>query len=129
MSNLRSITLGAKKDFAKENVEANGGVFEIRQPTLAQRGKINKEAMTLKFTNDDEGESVDFDMFAFLICAVVELTYDPKTGEKVFTEEDYDTIKSLPSGGWFDKLSKVASKLCNVKDEDVKKPSGSTKAE
>ena len=118
---LRSFTIGARKHFEKETVEISIGdqtkAFEVRQPTIGQRGVINNKAMQF---NDGE---MEFDMFGFLICAVVELTYVPGTDERVFSEEDYESLKSLPAGGWFDKLTSTASTLCNVKSDEVKKPS------
>ena len=126
---LRAFTLGARKNFKKVQVELkiDGATefFELRQPTIGQRGEIRSKSM--KF-NTSEEEEVKFDMFGFLICAVVELTYVPGTDERVFSDEDYEALKGMPAGGWFDKLTKEASALCNVQEnsEEVKKPSEGT---
>jgi len=126
-SKLRALTLGKKKSFEKRIVEIEGEKFEIRQPTIGQRGEIRNKSMKIDTSNEeDKKEAVQFDMFSFMICAVVELTYVPETNERVFSDEDYDELKSLPAGGWFDKLTKEASELCNVEDKDVKKPSEET---
>lgn len=117
-SQLRAATLGQKKVFEKRIVEVNGNKFEIRQPTIGQRGNIRNKSVRF-----GDGEGAGFDMFAFLICAVVELTYVPETNERVFSDEDYEELKSIPAGNWFDELTKVASELCNVKSDEVKKPS------
>ena len=122
-SQLRQATLGQKKVFEKRIVEINNCKFEIRQPTIGQRGNIRNQS--LKFGDEGTG----FDMFAFLICAVVELTYVPGTDERVFSDEDYEELKSIPAGQWFDELTKVASELCNVKSDEVKKPSEKTEKE
>lgn len=121
---LRSLTLGKKKSFVKRIVNIEGEDFEVRQPTIGQRGEIRNKSM--KITTGDDDSDVEFDMFSFLICAVVELTYVPGTDERVFSDEDYDNLKSMPAGGWFDKLTKEASELCNVKDDDIKKPLDAT---
>ena len=126
-SKLRALTLGKKKSFEKRIVEIEGAEFEVRQPTIGQRGEIRNKSMKIDADAEEEGESnVKFDMFSFLICAVVELTYVPGTDERVFGDEDYEELKSLPAGGWFDKLTKEAADLCNVKDDEVKKPSAKT---
>ena len=117
---LRALTLGRKKTFEKRIIEIEGEKFEMRQPTIGQRGEIRNKSMKVGM---HDGEETTFDMFGFLICAVVELTHDPETGERVFSDEDYEELQSLPAGGWFDKLTKEAADLCNVQDDEVKKPS------
>ena len=129
---LRSFTIGSRKNFKKVEVEieidGEVEVFEIRQPTIGQRGEIRSKSMKFNTSGKDE---VDFDMFGYLICAVVELTYVPGTDERVFSEDDYETLKGMPAGGWFDKLTKEASEICNVQEnsDNVKKPSDETENE
>ena len=110
---LRSAILGAAPKFAKEEVEVNGKVFEVRQPTNKARRDLFKQAV------DDSGK---IDMLEFLIWAVIYNTYDPKSGEKVFEDTDYDVFANMPAGGMLDKLGEAASKLLNV-EADIEKKS------
>lgn len=124
---LRSATLGSSNKFKKETVEINGNEFEIRQPTLKQRGELSRKAM--KISTDENGKTdTQFDIFEFQIQAVLSLTYVPKTDEKVFDERDRELLEECPAGGWFDKLSKVASRLANVSEDETKKNLDGTEA-
>jgi hypothetical protein len=123
---LRALTLGSSKKFERKLVEIDGEFFEVRQPTLKERGLFRKKAM--KISQNENGESVtDFDIFAFQIEAVLTLTLVPDSDEKVFEETDREAFESCPCGGWFDKLAAVASELCNVKDAEIKKDGTATK--
>jgi len=117
---LRSKTLGAKKVFLKKLVEHEGDKFEIRQPTLRERSKVRKRCTSMT----DDG--IEFNMFEFLIWAVIGHTFVPETDEKVFSEEDYDELSDIPAGGWFDEFAEKASELCNVSTDGEKKPSSET---
>lgn len=117
---LRALTLGAKKNFQTEIVSVDGSDFEVRQPTLKERSALRKKCTSM--TED----GIEFNLFEFLIWAVINHTFVPKTDEKVFSEEDYEALGDLPAGGWFDELSEAASKLCNVGSDDAKKSSGKT---
>lgn len=121
---LRAATIGKTRIFEKKVVEIDGVKFELRQPTIGQRGEIRNKSMKINAGAEDD-ERVQFDMFSFLLCAVVELTYVPGTDDRVFGEADYEALREMPAGGWFDKLSTEASALCNVKEDAVKKPSES----
>ena len=123
---LRSITLGANKKFKRETVLIDGQAFEVRQPSLKERGDFRKKAM--KISSDDDGKGqADFDIFEFQINAVISLTLVPGTDEKVFEESDREAFESSPAGGWFDQLAKVATELCNVTDSTIKNDSEATK--
>jgi hypothetical protein len=123
---LRALTLGASKKFERKSVEIEGSIFEIRQPTLKERGMFRKKAMTIG--QNDKGEATtDFDIFAFQIEAVSTLTVVPGTDERVFEESDREALEQCPCGGWFDTLAAIASELCNVKDADIKKDGTATK--
>ena len=123
---LRAVTLGKARHFEKTIVKIDGMSFEVRQPTIGQRGDIRNKM--LEFNPDAEGDesSARFNMFEFLLHAVINLTFDPESGERVFTEEDIPTLKEQPAGGWFDDLTEAASKLCNIKSDETKKNSGET---
>lgn len=124
---LRKLTLGAKRKFKIKIIEIGEGEgddkekFEVRQPTLRERSDLRK-----KCTNMNE-DGIEFNLFEFLIWAVINHTFVPGTDEHVFTEEDYEALSNIPAGGWFDELSEAASELCNVGgSDDAKKPSGKT---
>lgn len=122
---LRALTLGASSKFKRETVTIDGATFEIRQPSLKERGEFRRKSM--KISTDEKGESVaDFDIFEFQINTVINLTLVPGTDEKVFAESDREAFESSPAGGWFDKLAKVASELCNVSDSTIKNDSSAT---
>jgi hypothetical protein len=123
---LRGATLGRARTFEKRIVLIDDKKFEIRQPTIKERGEIQKVAMKFVKSKNGKDSEAEFDMFAFLICAVINLTYVPDTEEKVFSDDDYNELVSMPAGGWFDKLTKEAADICNVKDDEVKKDSDKT---
>lgn len=108
---IRAATLGAKKEFKTEIVAVNGSEVEVRQPTLKERSDLRKRC-----TNVTE-DSVEFNLFEFLIWAVIGFSYVPGTDEKVFHETDYDGLSAMPAGGWFDELSEAASRLTNVESK------------
>lgn len=122
---LRNLTLGAKKQFQTKKVAIKDEAgteheFEVRQPTLKERSDLRKRCTSV--TKD----GMEFNLFEFLIWAVINHTFVPGTEEKVFSEDDYDGLIDLPAGGWFDELSEAASSLCNVGGDDAKKPSDET---
>lgn len=119
---LRALTLGSNSKFERKEVEINGAKFEVRQPTLKERGLFRSKAM--KISADDSGKGqADFDIFEFQIQAVLGLTLVPGTDIKVFDEKDRESFESSPAGGWFDTLASVATELCNVSDKTIKKDS------
>lgn len=123
---LRTLTLGSNKKFQRKQVTIEGQTFEVRQPSLKERGDFRKKAM--KISSDDEGKGqADFDIFEFQINAVINLTLVPGTDEKVFEESDRQAFESSPAGGWFDQLASVATELCNVSDSTIKNDSSATK--
>jgi hypothetical protein len=123
---LRALTLGANTKFKRETVIINGQAFDVRQPSLKERGEFRKKAM--KIGSNDEGRgTADFDIFEFQINAVISLTLVPDTDEKVFEESDREAFEASPAGGWFDQLASVATELCNVSDSEIKNDSAATK--
>lgn len=123
---LRAITLGANTKFQRKQVIIEGETFEVRQPSLKERGEFRKKAMTLVSDDDGKGQA-DFDIFEFQINAVICLTLVPDTDEKVFSESDREAFEASPAGGWFDQLASVATALCNVSDSKIKNDSDATK--
>lgn len=117
---LRQATLGAKKTFRSEIVEFEGSSFEIRQPTIKARAELRAKCTSTK------NEGVAFDMFEFLVWAVIHNTFVPGTDERVFDDTDYDSLVKSPTGGFVDEFSEVAAKLINVETSSKKKNSKKT---
>lgn len=118
---LRSLILGANRNFKRETVEHEGEVFEVIQPTIKERAGFRESALTIGAGDDGKG-SAKFNMGEFALQAVIGLTVVPGTVERVFSDTDREALEALPSGGLFDKLSDAAQKLCNLEDDKVKKP-------
>lgn len=123
---LRNATLGVQPVFKSEFIEYNGQKYEMRQPTIKSRAELRDKCIKSverhepKGTNKTEN-SVDVNIFEFLVWSVIQNTFVPGTDERVFTEEDYDVLVSNPTGGFMDEFSEVASAIVNVKSEEVKK--------
>lgn len=121
---LRSLTIGSERKVKTETYEYAGQKFEVRQPNLRERSDIRRKATQM------EGEQIEFNLFEFMIWAVIKQTYVPESEERVFEDEDYKDLCDIPAGGWFDELAEIASGLCNVetegKKDDAKKSSSKT---
>jgi hypothetical protein len=126
---FRSLTIGKPRTFKSETVPIDGTDFEVRQPTIKQRGTIQNKALCF---SDDAGKRLDVPVFKsseFQVWAVIEMTHIPGTDQRVFSEKDYDILVEQPAGGWFDTLSKKAMELANVDETNTKKPSVEIKKE
>jgi len=83
----------------------DGISIEVRQPTVGQRsrmlaaGGINAKSSDL----DDIG--------AMQVAAVIECSYHPGTGKKIFEWTDEEVIKSLPTTSWFDDVAALAMNM------------------
>lgn len=115
---LRKVTIGAKREFEKKLFTFEGKSFEFRQPTIGIRKKVRDKAM--------KNPLEPMDTLEFYIWCVIELTFVPGTDEKVFSEEDYDTLLESPSGGFMDVFAEECSYLMNVDTETKKKSSKKT---
>lgn len=111
---LRAKTVGAKKQFRTELVTIDGETFEVRQPSVAERSKIVKQAKV------QTGDTERMDMAELQIWATILLTYVPGTEERVFEDGDYDALAAQPAGGFVDEISKVALQLMNLGDGAAK---------
>lgn len=109
--NLRSAILSSGASFKKEIVEYNGSKYEVRQPSRGGRSDLFEKC---------KGENGELKGFELTIWATIYNTYVPGTNTKVFEDEDYAALNSLPAGGILDKLGIVATGLLNA-DEDVEK--------
>ena len=116
VGSLRSITVGAKVEHRKETVKFQGLEFEVRSPTVGARSQILESSRKM----DAQGEA-SFDFGLFRILAVVHLTYDPNSGEKVFSTTDIPVMLESPTGSYVDVLGAVAEALINVDPEETAK--------
>ncbi len=111
---LRAITVGSKKDFTSKTVKFKGKEFEIRQPSIKDRKNLRK------YSVDENG---DWDVLEALMWMVIFHTYVPGTNERVFEEQDYEELSSMPTGGFIDAFAEVAAKLLNVDAKALEKNS------
>lgn len=123
---IRSLTVGAKKNFAKKEFtyEYNGKEckVEFRELTVKRTRVLQKKATVVTKYTDDKGkerEKSELDGELFMFYLIIEMTYDPETGEKVFTEEDLPAILEMPSIQNF--LKPFSDEISDmIKDENVK---------
>lgn len=108
---LRAATLGEKRVFRRVEVEYGGNKFELRQPSIRMRQRMNSKCT--------DGKVFEFEMF--VLYAIIECTYVPGTDERVFGDADFDTIVDAPPGGFLDALIEAILPLLNVEDERKKK--------
>ena len=116
---LRSLVVGAKKHFKRETVEVDGVEFELRAPSVKERGDLFKAAGITQMQEKDAIRHAD--IAELQATAVISLTYVPGTDDKVFDPSDKATFLSMPAGGVFDTLAEVAIRMLNVKTGEVSK--------
>ncbi len=114
---LRAVTVGSKNVFKSKVLEHRGLKFEIRQPSIAGRKELRKKLI------DEEGS---FDVFDALVWMVILYTFVPGTNERVFDEEDYDTLVAQPTGGYMETFSLTASDFMSIDPETIAKNSEAT---
>ena len=114
---LRSVTVGAKKQFKSEKIEWQGETFEVRQPSVAQRAEIMKNAQTINA--DDQQISVDYAKMQ--VWSVICCTYVPGEDGPIFTAGDYENLAAMPAGGFVDKFASLATRLMNADVEEISK--------
>lgn len=113
-NNLRAITVGADPDFRSEIVEWKDQKFEIREPSVATRGKIiSKSGIRVGSGGNIDENSMDFSQSQ--VYAVIYCTFIPGTDDRVFDEKDAPMLRNQPAGSFVDKFSSVAMRL--MKDE------------
>lgn len=110
LKDIRKYTVGAKKNLkevVKEFITEDGDKYKVmfRQPT-----RKDKKALVKK-CSDEDGMVDTIDLTTW---AVIMLTYDPDTGERVFSDEDYDSLLEQASVGSFvDDFALEAIRLVN----------------
>ena len=113
---LRAATLGQTRKFISRKVKYNGQEFEIRQPTIKARAALRKQSSVYRVDG-----TVDFDLFEFIVQAVIANTFIPGTDERVFEPNDYEALVANPPGGFIDEFGAIATELMNVDSDEAKK--------
>ena len=91
MSELKNKILTGEGSINKEKFDLGNGVeVELRMPCIGEH--MNMMAEMRKQSSEDES---DF-MRTYAILQTIYNTYDPETGERVFSVEDFDTIAQEP---------------------------------
>jgi len=108
IKDIRSATLGAQNKFRTEKVKHGDIEVEVKQLSYADR-----TALMEKCTEGDKLDSLKLQVFAVIYTVV-----DPETGDKVFSETDYETMVQQPSGGYVDTFSKAAFKVLGLSSEE-----------
>jgi len=108
IKDIRSATLGAKNSFRTEKVKHGDIEVEVKQLSYADRTALLEKCK--------DGETLNtLKLQAF---AVIYTVVDPETGEKVFSEDHYETMVQQPSGGYLDTFSKAAFKVIGLAEEE-----------
>lgn len=128
---IRSKTLGAEKNFASTTLEVHGEDVEVRQPTVAGKGRIIQKCKLSVDDMPEQGESDEesneqiaqvmmqkVNMSEMKTWAAIYCTYVPGTDERVFDEVDFDALMKQPAGSWADDLGTEAMQLMNAKPEE-----------
>ncbi len=96
--------------FKREKVEAFGTTIEIRQTTLGRVLELQEKL------NEDRKVAIGL--------AFLEFCYVPGTDERLFGDEDLNSVLDLPFGDDFQKVQDVINKLMGVGEKDVKEAEG-----
>lgn len=107
---IRKATIGAQKNFKKVVHEYEGQKVEFRALTVADRDKIREKA------TDEKG---NIKGAAFQVWAIIFMTYEPDTDNRVFEEADYDNLMAQPAGGFVDEFAEKALKLLGGEEGKV----------
>lgn len=119
---LRQRTLGAERAFRRNSVTvqlpgADGELvdtqFDVVQPSVGARGRI------LIAAGADTGRVTDPGKLQAL--AIIECVCVPGSTERVFSEEDFDSIYGWPAGGWPDQVWAQVSGVMNADSKGAAK--------
>lgn len=113
---LRAHMLSAELDFSGPIVEWEGDEYEVRRPSVANRGAIVKAGKII----GGKGGKDEADLAGIQAAAVISLTVLPGTDIRVFDASDKARLIAQPCGGLFDALSKVATANMNVDTGEVR---------
>ena len=116
---IRSETIGSNKVFRFKRVTINdeGTEIEIREPTVKEWGNILRNVMTV---DGDKGQTkMEYDQY--LVWSVICCAFVPDTDEKVFSEEDYETLLAMPKSSWVGEFSDIALAMMQSNVEETEK--------
>lgn len=118
---IRSKTIGSAKIFRfnKIKIDDDGTEIEIREPTVKEWGNILRNVMSV---DGDKGQTkMEYDQY--LVWSVICCSYVPGTDEKVFSEEDYETLLQVPKSSWVSEFSEIAMAMMQSNVEEAEKNS------
>lgn len=95
---------------------SSGIEVELRQPA---RGVVNK-IMEESYEVDGKGNPF-FKPMTFIDKCAIKCTYNPQTGNRVFSDNDYEKIEQFENTDWFDELVSMVQEIVNVNKKDMKK--------
>ena len=102
----------SNKDFQTEIFKLKDGTeIEIRQPSVGQRKELVDKANT---TIDQSTGQMKASLMEFYIWGVIYCTFDPESGENIFTEEDYDALSELPCNSFVDDIGEKVLTFLNI---------------
>lgn len=78
---------------------------QVRQPNVKERNKI------IMLCKDKDGK---LDEMEFIIQAAIKFTYDPESGERLYSERDYGALVESPAGDFLDQFGEEAIKLLTL---------------
>lgn len=113
--NLREKILNAK-DIKEELVKIEEWDVEVIVKSMTGLERAN-------FLKNSAGKDGSFDFEKLYPQLVIATTFDPETGEKLFSKEDRDILNSK-SAGAIEKIAKIALKMSGLGDDsmdDIKK--------
>lgn len=121
MSSLRDSlrSAGLKSRPAKSQiVKFDGNEYEVRAPSVRQRGQILvKAGIAASAAPDKSGKPAEPkapDMARLQVVAVIASTYAPGTDERVFEDADFDGLADSNSGDLVDALAEPALAFLNA---------------
>ncbi len=91
----------------QELVPFNGAYVELRQPSIGAAIGVR----------DNEGEK---DELSNTIYLLIEFTYVPGTGEKLFEAADFDSLRNTPFGKDMRGLIKALQRITGVDESEMK---------
>jgi len=87
---------------------------EVRQPTVKERNELIKSC---------RGKDGKFDEMEFILQAAIRFVYDPVSGDRLYSKEDYDALSQQPAGDFVDQFGGEAVELLTLGERTKDSPS------
>ena len=115
----RTYLLGQHKQFSVELFSVGDRAYEIRQPSIKQRSDALRSATTSEGT---------IDLPCFKVYLLIECLHEKESGERVFTQHDFDVLTGYPTNSWVDNAGSRALAISNSSfvEADAEKNSEAT---